>query len=268
MVDVRGLSKTYEEPTGGVIAAADKVSLSCKAGEIFGLLGPNGAGKTTTQRCLATILTPTSGTATIAGHDLLKEPESVRRSIGFLSANTGLYARLTPRETLRFFASLHGMKGAALETRVNEVLELFDITAYADRPNDRLSTGMKQRVGLARAAVHDPPVLILDEPTTGLDPIVSRTVEQAVIALARRGKCVLFSTHLLAQAEDICDRIGVIRGGRVVAEGTIEQLITQTGTNSLRAAFFALVGAEQDADEGIRPLRGANANAARGGSAS
>jgi sodium transport system ATP-binding protein len=146
------------------------------------------------------------------------------------------------------------MKGTALETRVNEVLELFDITEYADRPNDRLSTGMKQRVGLARAAVHDPPVLILDEPTTGLDPIVSRTVEQAVIALARRGKCVLFSTHLLGQAEDICDRIGVISGGRVVAEGTIQQLTEQTGAANLRSAFFSLVGAEQD-DESIRPLR-------------
>jgi sodium transport system ATP-binding protein len=261
MIHVSHLTKTYEDPDGGEILAVADATLTCNAGEIYGLLGPNGAGKTTTLRCLATILTPTSGTASIAGHDLRKEPEEVRRSIGFLSANTGLYARLTPRETLRFFASLHGMKGAALEARVNEVLELFDITTYADRPNDRLSTGMKQRVGLARAAVHDPPVLILDEPTTGLDPIVSRTVEQAVTALARRGKCVLFSTHLLAQAEDICDRIGVISGGRVVAEGTIEQLTAQTNTNSLRAAFFDLVGAEQD-DESIRPLRKAEEDAA------
>jgi sodium transport system ATP-binding protein len=156
------------------------------------------------------------------------------------------------------------MKGARLESRVNDVLELFDITAYADRANDRLSTGMKQRVGLARAAVHDPPVLILDEPTTGLDPIVSRTVEQAVIALARRGKCVLFSTHLLAQAEDICDRIGVISGGKVVAEGTIPQLTRQTGTDDLRSAFFALVGAEQD-EQGIPPLPETNASAQAGG---
>ena len=268
MIEVNQLSKVYEDPDGGEIPAVTDATLRCEAGQIYGLLGPNGAGKTTTLRCLATILTPTSGTATIAGHDLLKDPEAVRRSIGFLSANTGLYARLTPRETLRFFASLHGMKGAALETRVKDVLELFDITAYADRPNDRLSTGMKQRVGLARAAVHDPPVLILDEPTTGLDPIVSRTVEQAVIALARRGKCVLFSTHLLGQAEDICDRIGVISGGRVVAEGTIQQLTAQTGANNLRSAFFSLVGAEQD-DESIRPLREADPTpAAPGGPAS
>src|SRR5205809_2427763 len=212
VIEVRSLTKVYEDPDGGEIVAVADASFSCAGGEIYGLLGPNGAGKTTTLRCLATVLTPTSGTAIVNGFDITAEPQEVRRSIGFLSANTGLYARLTPRETLRFFASLHGMKGPALEARVEEVLGLFDITAYADRANDRLSTGMKQRVGLARAAVHDPPVLILDEPTTGLDPIVSRTVEQAVIALAQRGKCVLFSTHLLAQAEDICDRIGVISG--------------------------------------------------------
>src|SRR3954468_22779295 len=240
MIQVHHLTKTYEDPDGGEITAARDVSLTCNAGEIYGLLGPNGAGKTTTLRCLATILTPTSGTATIAGHDLVTEPEAVRRSIGFLSANTGLYARLTPRETLRFFGELHGLHDDALERRVAEVLHLFDITSYADRPNDRLSTGMKQRVGLARAVVHDPPVLILDEPTSGLDPIVSRTVEQAVISLKQAGKCVLFSTHLLAQAEDVCDRIGVIGQGQVLAEGTIPELCKLTGTQSLRHAFFAL----------------------------
>ncbi len=254
MIRVSHLTKTYEDPDGGEIRAVSDATLTCNAGEIYGLLGPNGAGKTTTLRCLATILTPTSGTASINGHDLLTQPEAVRRSIGFLSANTGLYARLTPRETLRFFASLHGMTGALLEARVEEVLALFDITGYADRPNDRLSTGMKQRVGLARAAVHDPPVLILDEPTTGLDPIVSRTVEQAVQELARRGKCVLFSTHLLAQAEDICTRIGVIGEGRVLAEGTIPELCQRTGTSNLRQAFFALVGNTSNKMDDGRPL--------------
>ena len=251
MIHVSHLTKTYEDPDGNEIPAVSGATLTCNAGEIYGLLGPNGAGKTTTLRCLATILTPTSGTATIAGHDLITSPEAVRRSIGFLSANTGLYARLTPRETLRFFASLQGMSGPALEARVEEVLALFDITGYADRPNDRLSTGMKQRVGLARAAVHDPPVLILDEPTTGLDPIVSRTVEHAVQDLARRGKCVLFSTHLLGQAEDICHRIGVIHQGLVVAEGTIPELCERTGARNLREAFFALVG---DAAGGLAPV--------------
>ena len=241
MVTVRDLTKVYEDPDGGEVRAADGVNLTCNAGEIYGLLGPNGAGKTTTLRCLATILTPTSGTATVAGHDLMTDAPGVRKSIGFLSSGTGLYARLTPRETLRFFGSLHGMQGAALEQRVEAVIALFDIGSYADRPNDRLSTGMKQRVGLARATVHDPPVLILDEPTSGLDPIVSRTVEEAVKSLAASGKCVLFSTHLLAQAEDICHRIGVIGRGQVLGEGTVAELCERTKTKNLRQAFFALV---------------------------
>ena len=243
MINVHHLTKTYEDPDGGEVAAVRGAVLRCNAGEIYGLLGPNGAGKTTTLRCLATILTPTSGTATIAGHDLVADPHAVRRKIGFLSASTGLYARLTPRETLRFFGALYGMGGDALEARVADVIRLFDIGSYADRPNDRLSTGMKQRVGLARATVHDPSVLILDEPTSGLDPIVSRTVEDAVRSLAAAGKCVLFSTHLLAQAEDICSRIGVIGGGRVLGKGTIPELCAATGTSNLRQAFFKLVDA-------------------------
>ena len=241
MIQVHHLTKTYEDPDGGEIVAVSDASLSCAAGQIYGLLGPNGAGKTTTLRCLATVLTPTQGTATIAGHDLRGNPEAVRRSIGFLSASTGLYARLTPRETLRFFASLHGLEGALLEERVETTLKLFDVVDYADRANDRLSTGMKQRVGLARAAVHDPPVLILDEPTSGLDPIVTQTVENAVVTLAQAGKCVLLSTHSLSQAEDICHKIGVIGHGRVLGEGTITELCDRTETKNLRQAFFKLV---------------------------
>jgi sodium transport system ATP-binding protein len=247
MIQVRELTKVFEDPDGGQIMAVQGANLTCGAGEIYGLLGPNGAGKTTTLRCLATVLTPTSGDATIAGHDLRREPEAVRRSIGFLSGTTGLYGRLTPRETLRFFGTLYGLNGARLEARVEEVLRLFEITGYADRPNDRLSTGMKQRVSLARALVHDPPVLILDEPTSGLDPIVSRTVEEAVQSLTQAGKCVLLSTHVLSQAEEICTRLGLIAHGRVVAEGSIAELRALTGAQSLRQAFFALVQEEPHA---------------------
>src|SRR5688572_9477506 len=250
MVHVQHLHKTYEDPTGQPIHAANDVSLTCRAGEIFGLLGPNGAGKTTTLRCLATILTPTTGDAIVAGHDLLKDPEGVRRSIGFLSGTTGLYARLTPRETLRFFGAMYGMNGEALGRRVEETLALFDVTTYADRPNDRLSTGMKQRVGLARAVVHDPPVLILDEPTTGLDPVVSRTVETAVRKLADSGKCVLFSTHMLAQAQDLCDRVAVMAHGRILAVGTRHELYEQWQSKDLREAFFKIIeSAHETADE-------------------
>src|SRR4051812_5393099 len=243
MIQVHHLTKVYEDPDGGEVAAVSDAVLTCNAGEIYGLLGANGAGKTTTLRCLATILTPTSGSATIAGHDLKSEPEAVRRSIGFLSASTGLYARLTPRETLPFSGSLHGLKGEELGGRVDEVIGLFDTSGYADRPNDRLSTGMKQRVGLARAVVHDPPVLILDEPTTGLDPVVSRTVEQAVRSLADAGKCVVFSTHMLWQAEEICDRVGIMAGGRALGVGTADELRQRTGSKDLREAFFKMIEA-------------------------
>jgi sodium transport system ATP-binding protein len=241
MIEVRHLTKTYTDPDGGEIHAVADVSLTCHPGEIYGLLGPNGAGKTTTLRCLATILSPTSGQATIAGHDLVGDPDAVRRSIGFLSANTGLYARLTPRETLTYFARLHGWSGSTLTDRVQVVLDLLAITEFADRPNDRLSTGMKQRVGLARAIVHDPQVLILDEPTTGLDPIVTRTVEEAVLGLADAGKTVLLSTHMMDQAEAVCRRVGIIGHGRVVAEGTIPELCANTRVDNLRDAFFALL---------------------------
>ncbi len=247
MIEVRELHKTYEDPDGGTIAAVDGASFSCAAGQIYCLLGPNGAGKTTALRCLATILTPTSGTATLAGYDLVRQPQDVRRNIGFLSASTGLYARLTARETLRFFGSIYGLHGSVLEQRVQHVLDLFQISQFADRPSDRLSTGMKQRVGLARAIVNDPPIIILDEPTNGLDPIVSQVVENAVQSLAAAGKCVLFSTHLLDQAEAICHRLGVIGQGKILAEGSVAELTSQTGTSNLRQAFFHLIrNAEPD----------------------
>lgn len=250
LIDVRRLSKCYEDADGSLIPALTEASFTCRPGEIYGLLGPNGAGKTTALRCLAGVLAPTSGDAIVAGLSVVSNPQAVRGVIGYHSTTIQLYPRLTPRETLRLFASLHGLNGERLEQRVEETLELFAIGEYADRPNDRLSTGMKQRVNLGRAAVHDPPVLILDEPTNGLDPVVSRSVERAVLALAKAGKCVLFSTHLLHQAQELCDRLGLIVAGRVVAEGTPAELMDQTGAADLRGAFFALVDSE--ATEGLR----------------
>lgn len=246
-IDVRGLRKSFEDPDGGLVEAVTDGTLTCVTGEVCGLLGPNGAGKTTTLRCLATILRPTGGTARVAGYDVVAEPEAVRRNIGFLAAGAGLYGRLTPRETLHFYGGMYGLRGAELEGRVEQMLSMFDIQSYADRPVDRLSTGMKQRVSIARAVVHDPPVLILDEPTNGLDPVVTQAVEASVRRLAEDGKCVLFSTHVLSQAEDLCHRLAIIARGRVVAEGTVAELLERTGTASLRAAFFALVGESSDA---------------------
>ncbi len=241
MIEVSALSKVYQDPDGGAVSAVTDVTLRARAGEVFGLLGPNGAGKTTTLRCLSTILTPTSGTATINDYDILRQPAEVRRSLGFLSGTTGLYARLTPRETLSFFAELNGFSGAKLRDAVERTLALFQVTSFADRPNDRLSTGMKQRVSLARSVVHDPPVVILDEPTSGLDPIASQAVEDAIGQLKKAGKCVLLSTHMMYQAEELCDRLGVIGQGRLLIEGTRAEILEKTGTTSLRQAFFKLV---------------------------
>jgi sodium transport system ATP-binding protein len=242
MIQVLSLSKHYEDPDGNTVRAVSDASLHARPGEVYGLLGPNGAGKTTTLRCLATILTPTSGTATVAGFDIRREPGQVRRNLGFLSSSTGLYQRLTPRETLRFFGQLNGLSGTELEHRVSSTLDLFHVSSYADRPNDRLSTGMKQRVSIARAVVHNPPVVILDEPTSGLDPIASQNVEDAILELKRTGKCILLSTHMMYQAEELCDRLGVIGHGQVLAEGTPAEILQQTAQPTLRKAFFQLVG--------------------------
>lgn len=241
MIEVLGLTKQYEDPGGGVVAAASEIRFTAVPGQIFGLLGPNGAGKTTTLRCLSTILTPTGGTARVAGHDIVSHPALVRKNLGFVSGSTGLYAKLTPRETLRFFGKLNEVPKTELEDRVEATLRRFAVTSYADRPNDRLSTGMKQRVSLARAIVHDPPVVILDEPTSGLDPIASQNVEEAIMELRSAGKCVLLSTHMMYQAEEMCDRLGVIGAGKMLAEGTAADILASTGEPDLRRAFFKLV---------------------------
>jgi sodium transport system ATP-binding protein len=241
MIHISRLSKHYTDASGQDIPAVRDVTLTAAGGSVYGLLGPNGAGKTTTLRCLATILTPTSGTATVAGYDILTHPAEVRRSIGFLSGSTGLYARLTPRETLTFFGKINGLTGDTLAQRIQTTLAMFDITTFADRMNDRLSTGMKQRVSLARAVVHDPAVVILDEPTSGLDPIASAAVEDAISVLKAAGKCVLLSTHMLYQAEEMCDKLGVIGSGQMLAEGTADELLARTGQTTLKKAFFQLI---------------------------
>ncbi len=244
-IEARGLSKVYRDKQRGTVQALDGLDLTCHEGEIFGLLGPNGAGKTTTLRILATILAPTSGSARIAGVDLAQDPLEVRRRIGFLSASTGLYPRLTARETLHYFGRLHGIPEAELDARVEALLEAFDMRAFADGRCGALSTGQKQRVSIARAVLHDPPVLILDEPTTGLDILASSAMIDFIESRRAAGACVLFSTHLLSEAERLCDRIGVIHHGRLLAAGTHEELCQLTGAVWLEDVFKALVGAAE-----------------------
>ncbi|MBL8860057.1 MAG: ATP-binding cassette domain-containing protein [Planctomycetes bacterium] len=235
-----GLTKSYVDPKRGRIEALRGLDLVCRAGEIYGLLGPNGAGKTTTLRILATILAPTSGRASVAGIDVTENPLEARRRIGFLSGTTGLYPRLTPRETLRYFGTLHGMPKAALEARIEELLDTFSIRDYADGRCEALSTGQKQKVSIARAVLHDPPVLILDEPTTGLDILASSAMIEFIDSARSRGTCVLFSTHVLSEAERLCDRIGIIHRGTLLASGTLDELATLTGEEWLEDIFRAL----------------------------
>ncbi len=244
MISVNGLTKSFEDPKRGTVNAVEDVSFEVRPREIFGLLGPNGAGKTTTLRMLATVMKPTRGTATLAGHDVLREPEAVRRSIGFLSGDMGLYHRLTPRETLAFFGELNGLGGTRLCARIDEISELFGIADFAHTRIDRLSTGMRQRVAVARALIHDPPILILDEPTSGLDVPTAKTIEEFILAARDSGKAIIFSTHVMEEAEYLCDRVAVIHDGRLKITGTMEELRAATGRQRLREVFLELLGLE------------------------
>jgi sodium transport system ATP-binding protein len=239
-IRARSLAKSYVDPKRGRVEALRGLDLECRPGEIYGLLGPNGAGKTTTLRILATILAPTAGTATVAGVDVTADPIEARRRIGFLSGTTGLYPRLTPRETLRYFGTLHGIERGKLEARVEELIDTFSIRDYADGRCETLSTGQKQKVSIARAVLHDPAVLILDEPTTGLDILASSAMIDFIDAARGRGTCVLFSTHVLSEAERLCDRIGIIHRGTLLASGTLDELAKLTGQEWLEDIFLAL----------------------------
>jgi len=241
MITVSNLAKIFEDKKRGRKVGVAGVSFEADSGEIFGLLGPNGAGKTTTLRMLATILRPSSGSATVAGHDLLESPDLVRRSLGFLSGDMGLYHRLTPRETLRFFGQLNGMDEASIARRTAELFHVFGIADYGNSRVDKLSTGMKQKVKIARAVIHDPPVLILDEPTSGLDVPAAHVVEEFILDAKRKGKCVLLSTHAMEEAEYLCDRIAIINEGKIGACGTMEELRQRTGKQRLREVFVALL---------------------------
>lgn len=240
MIEVTGLTKSFPGKDGPV-AAVDDVWFSVKPGEIFGLLGPNGAGKTTTLRMLCTLLKPTAGGATVAGADCAREPEIVRRNIGFLSANTGIYDRMTPREMVTYYGRLYGMTAAQVAERLRELFDTLQMTDFVDRPGGQLSTGQKQKVSICRALIHDPPVLIFDEPTNGLDVLVQRSVLKAVLDLKARGKTILYSTHVMSEVEKLCDRVAIMATGTIAATGTLDELRMQFGERDVEEIFFRLV---------------------------
>jgi len=241
MIDVRSLSKAYADLRRGPVMALDDVSFHAAPGQVYGLLGPNGAGKTTALRILSTVLEPTSGTAVVAGFDCQTQPELVRHQIGFVSANTAVYDRMTAREMVEYFGRLYGMGEDELRERMELLFDRFQMQEIRDVLGAKMSTGMKQKVSIARAIIHDPPVLIFDEATTGLDVLVARALLDAVAELRDEGKCVVFSTHIMREAERLCDRIAIMHRGRILAEGTLTELRTAHDEPDLEELFFRLI---------------------------
>jgi sodium transport system ATP-binding protein len=236
MIRFERLSKRY-----GTVAAVRDLTLEVGPGEVYALLGPNGAGKTTALRCLATLLRPTAGRVSVADVDVVADPIGTRRRIAFLAASMGLYERLSARELVAYFGRLHGLSGRALDDRVEELVVLFGIDGFADRLCGRLSTGQRQRVAVARALVHDPPALVLDEPTLGLDVLSGQTIYDFITRERGRGKAILLSTHQMEEVELLADRVGVLTRGELVAEGTTDELIARAGAPNLARAFLDLV---------------------------
>jgi sodium transport system ATP-binding protein len=250
-VVVQNLAKTFYDESRGEVQAVDDVSFECRAGEIFGMLGANGAGKTTTLRILATILKPSAGSASVMGHDVLTDPEAVRASLGFSSSTTALYPRLTARETLDFFARINGCPKAQARERVARLIQRFGIEEYADARVDKLSQGMKQKVAIARTVVHDPPVLIFDEPTVGLDVLNALEMQKMIAEFRAEGKAIIFSTHIMSEAEKLCDRIAIIHRGKIHACDTLAGLRASTGQHYLEDIFVHVV---QDSAPEAAPL--------------
>ena len=241
VVEVSELCKSFTDARQQEIRAVDGVSFRCYEGEIFGILGPNGAGKTTLLRVIATILSPTSGTARVRGYDVVSHPDEVKKRIGFLSGSTQLYSRLTPLETVRYFGRLYGMERSFIEARSREIFDALGMRYFEDRHVGKLSTGEKQKVSIARTLIHDPSLLILDEPTAGLDIVSSRAIFEFIRGARQQNKTIIVSTHYMTEAEEMCDRIGLLSGGRLVAVGKTDELVSASGASSLSDAFFHYV---------------------------
>lgn len=239
MVRTIGISKEFHDTKKKeTVHAVRDVSIEAQPGQIFGLLGANGAGKTTLLRMLSTVLEPTSGRAEVAGFDTQKDSREVRRNIGFLSASTALYGRLRPREILEYFGGLYGVTD---KSRIEAVIKRLGIDKFEDRLCDKLSTGQKQRVSIARTILHDPPVLFFDEPTSGLDVLASQKVMEFVEEARTQGKTIFYCTHIMSEAERLCDRVAIIHGGEIRGEGTVDEVKALTGEPSLEKAFLSII---------------------------
>lgn len=247
MITVRELTKSYPDLKLGKFHALSGVSFHARPGEIFGLLGPNGAGKTTALRILSTILRPTSGSASVNGCDVSTQPGRVRRQIGFVSVNTANYDRMTAREMVEFFGRLFGIAEDELQSRIARLFARLKMEEIADTLVAKMSTGMKQKVAIARALIHDPPVLIFDEATSGLDVLVARALLDTICELRDQGKCVIFSTHIMREAERLCDRLAIMNRGRVLAMGGLDELRNEHSEQDLEELFYRLISQHEAA---------------------
>ena len=239
MIETQSLAKRF-----GAVEAVRDVSFVASDGAITGLLGPNGAGKTTTLRMISTLVAPTTGFARVDGHDCARDPLTVRERLGVLSDARGLYARLTARENIAYYGELRGMDPGAVEQAVKRLAELLDLTALLDRRTDGFSQGERMKVAIARTLVHDPPNILLDEPTNGLDVMTTRSVREVIRRLREAGKCVVFSSHVMQEVSALCDTIVIVARGRVAAQGTAEELLARSGRANLEDAFVELAGEE------------------------
>jgi sodium transport system ATP-binding protein len=237
VIAAQGLAKRF-----GAVEAVREVSFEAPDGRITALLGPNGAGKTTTLRMIATLVAPSRGTARVDGHDVAGDPIAVRARIGMLSDARGLYGRLTARENIAYYGALRAMEPAAVEGSIARLAELLDMKALLDRRTDGFSQGEKMKVAIARALVHDPPNVILDEPSNGLDVMTTRNLREVIRNLRTQGKCVLFSSHVMQEVSALCDEIVIVAHGAVAAHGTPEALLAASGCANLEDAFVHLAG--------------------------
>lgn len=238
MIEVIGLSKQFKN-----VKAVDSINFKVHKGEIVGLLGENGAGKTTTLRMLATMLKPTGGTAKVNGHDIINEPDKVRGDIGILfGGEVGLYDRLTARENIKYFAQLNGMSKEDTEKSISFLVDILDMGEYIDRRVGKFSRGMKQKVAIARSIVHEPSVMLFDEPTAGLDVTAAKIVQEFILKCKEDKRAIVFSSHSMSEVEKLCDRIVIIHKGRIVEEGTVQDLKIKYGNNDMEDIFIELVG--------------------------
>lgn len=241
MIRVEGLTKCYDDVLRGQFTALEGVTFHARPGEIFGLLGPNGAGKTTMLRILSTLLRPTSGTATVNGFDVVTQPSLVRHQLGFVSNTTAVYDRMTAWEMVEYFGRLYGITGEILRERMETVFQRLQMQGIRDVLGGKMSTGMKQKVSIARAMIHDPPVLIFDEATAGLDVLVARSLLATAMELRDQGKCIVFSTHIMREAERLCDRIAILHCGHILSQGRLDELAKRHSEDDLEELFFQLI---------------------------